>query len=147
MLDSLPISRQAVSKHLAVFTRVGLVEGEQSGREMRYRLNVERLDQADTSHSASSPRSGTGGSGASSTSPRLQPLDSRERGMPVTSAAAGSGRLEASARSDRGPSLPLVTVSLKTKAVELTGALWNLYNQGRLPKLAALHRRLLAQTP
>jgi DNA-binding transcriptional ArsR family regulator len=35
-----------VSKHLAVFTRVGLVEGEKSGREMRYRLNVERLDRA-----------------------------------------------------------------------------------------------------
>jgi hypothetical protein len=31
--------------------------------------------------------------------------------------------------------------------MELTGALWNLYLQGRLPKLAALHRRLLAQTP
>jgi len=32
--------------------------------------------------------------------------------------------------------------------MELTGALWNvLYNQGRLPKLAALHRRLLAQPP
>jgi hypothetical protein len=31
--------------------------------------------------------------------------------------------------------------------VELSGALWNLYNQGRLPTLAALHRRLLAQTP
>jgi DNA-binding transcriptional ArsR family regulator len=46
LADRLPISRQAVSKHLAVFTRVGLVEGEKSGREMRYRLNVERLDQA-----------------------------------------------------------------------------------------------------
>jgi DNA-binding transcriptional ArsR family regulator len=46
LADKLPISRQAVSKHLAVFTRVGLVEGEKSGREMRYRLNVERLDQA-----------------------------------------------------------------------------------------------------
>ena len=31
--------------------------------------------------------------------------------------------------------------------MELSGALWNLYNQGRLPKLAALHRRLLSQTP
>ena len=30
--------------------------------------------------------------------------------------------------------------------MELNGALWNLYNQGRLPKLAALHQRLLAQT-
>ena len=46
LADSLPISRQAVSKHLAVFTRVGLVESEKSGRELRYRLNVERLDQA-----------------------------------------------------------------------------------------------------
>jgi DNA-binding transcriptional ArsR family regulator len=46
LAESLPISRQAVSKHLAVFVRVGLVQGEKSGREMRYRLDVERLDQA-----------------------------------------------------------------------------------------------------
>ena len=46
LADSLPISRQAVSKHLAVLSRVGLVAGERSGREMRYRLNVERLDRA-----------------------------------------------------------------------------------------------------
>ena len=46
LADSLPISRQAVSKHLAVFMRVGLVESEKRGRELRYRLNVERLDQA-----------------------------------------------------------------------------------------------------
>jgi DNA-binding transcriptional ArsR family regulator len=46
LADSLPISRQAVSKHLAVLTRVGLVTGEKSGREVRYRLNVERLDRA-----------------------------------------------------------------------------------------------------
>jgi hypothetical protein len=36
---------------------------------------------------------------------------------------------------------------LEIEGMELSGALWNLYNQGRLPKLAALHRRLLAQTP
>ena len=46
LADSLPITRQAVSKHLAVLTRVGLVAGEKSGREMRYHLNVERLDRA-----------------------------------------------------------------------------------------------------
>ena len=46
LAGDLPVSRQAVSKHLAVFTRVGLVESEKSGREMRYRLNVERLDEA-----------------------------------------------------------------------------------------------------
>jgi DNA-binding transcriptional ArsR family regulator len=44
LADSLPITRQAVSKHLAVLTRVGLVSGKKSGREMRYRLDVERLD-------------------------------------------------------------------------------------------------------
>jgi DNA-binding transcriptional ArsR family regulator len=46
LADSLPISRQAVSKHLAVLTRVGLVEGAKSGREMRYHLNIERFDRA-----------------------------------------------------------------------------------------------------
>ncbi len=47
LADGLPVSRQAVSSTWAVFaTRVGLVEGEKSGREMRYRLNVERFDEA-----------------------------------------------------------------------------------------------------
>jgi DNA-binding transcriptional ArsR family regulator len=46
LADSLPITRQAVSKHLAVLARVGLVAGKKSGREMRYRLDVERLDRA-----------------------------------------------------------------------------------------------------
>jgi ArsR family transcriptional regulator, cadmium/lead-responsive transcriptional repressor len=49
LADNLPISRQAVSKHLAVFTRVGLVNSEKSGRELRYRLNIERLDEASRS--------------------------------------------------------------------------------------------------
>jgi DNA-binding transcriptional ArsR family regulator len=43
---NLPVTRQAVSKHLAVLERSGLVEGSRSGREMRYRINVERLDDA-----------------------------------------------------------------------------------------------------
>jgi DNA-binding transcriptional ArsR family regulator len=46
LADGLPISRQAVSKHLAVLTRVGLVEGKKNGREMRYSLKVDRLDRA-----------------------------------------------------------------------------------------------------
>ena len=49
LADSLPISRQAVSKHLVVLTRVGLVTGEKSGRELRYHLNVDRLDRASRS--------------------------------------------------------------------------------------------------
>ena len=31
--------------------------------------------------------------------------------------------------------------------MELTGALWNLYNRGLLTRLAALHSRLLARMP
>ena len=47
----LPITRQAVSKHLAVLERAGLVDGERSGRELRFRVNVARLD--DTARSLS----------------------------------------------------------------------------------------------
>ena len=39
------------------------------------------------------------------------------------------------------------TFSLENRGMELTGALWNLSNQGRLPRLAALHKRLLASVP
>jgi DNA-binding transcriptional ArsR family regulator len=34
----LPISRQAVAKHLALLEEAGLVAGERAGRERRYRL-------------------------------------------------------------------------------------------------------------
>lgn len=40
----LPVSRQAVVKHLAVLDRAGLVAGRRSGREMRYVVCPQRLD-------------------------------------------------------------------------------------------------------
>ena len=40
MTGELPISRQAVSKHLAALSSAGLVEAERSGRETRYRLTA-----------------------------------------------------------------------------------------------------------
>jgi len=46
LADSLPVTRQAVSKHLAVLDRVGLVDGRKEGREVVYRLDVRRLDEA-----------------------------------------------------------------------------------------------------
>jgi ArsR family transcriptional regulator, cadmium/lead-responsive transcriptional repressor len=46
LADDLPISRQAVTKHLVVLDRVGLVAARRSGRETRYRVNVEQLDVA-----------------------------------------------------------------------------------------------------
>lgn len=42
----LPISRQAVVKHLAVLDRAGLVAGRRQGREVRYAVTPERLGEA-----------------------------------------------------------------------------------------------------
>ncbi len=44
----LPISRQAVAKHLAALADAGLVESERSGREVRYRMTPEPLSGAVT---------------------------------------------------------------------------------------------------
>jgi DNA-binding transcriptional ArsR family regulator len=38
LAGTLPVSRQAVAKHLALLEEVGLVAGERSGRERRFRL-------------------------------------------------------------------------------------------------------------
>jgi DNA-binding transcriptional ArsR family regulator len=40
LTGELPITRQAVSKHLATLSGAGLVESERAGRETRYRLTV-----------------------------------------------------------------------------------------------------------
>lgn len=39
-----PVSRVAVTKHLAVLGRAGLVKGRRRGREVRYVVRPERLD-------------------------------------------------------------------------------------------------------
>ena len=39
----LPVTRQAVAKHLVVLDRVGVVEGRRQGREMRYAVRPQRL--------------------------------------------------------------------------------------------------------
>ena len=44
--DRLPVTRQAVSKHLAVLDRVGLVHGATSGREVRYGVDEAQLARA-----------------------------------------------------------------------------------------------------
>ncbi len=43
---SVPVTRQAVSKHLAVLERVGLVTPHRQGREVRYSVRIERVDEA-----------------------------------------------------------------------------------------------------
>lgn len=42
----LPVTRQAVAKHLAVLGRAGLVEATRQGREVRYAVRPQRLDAA-----------------------------------------------------------------------------------------------------
>jgi ArsR family transcriptional regulator, cadmium/lead-responsive transcriptional repressor len=44
--QQLPVSRQAVAKHLGVLDRVGLVRGTSAGRERRYRVDDEQLARA-----------------------------------------------------------------------------------------------------
>jgi DNA-binding transcriptional ArsR family regulator len=46
LAEDLPVTRQAVAKHLVVLNRVGLVEGRRRGREVRYAVHPERLDAA-----------------------------------------------------------------------------------------------------
>jgi DNA-binding transcriptional ArsR family regulator len=42
----LPVTRQAVAKHLTVLDRAGLVEARRRGREVRYAVRPQRLDAA-----------------------------------------------------------------------------------------------------
>lgn len=42
----MPVSRQAVSKHLSLLERVGLIEGHRQGREVRYEVRQARLADA-----------------------------------------------------------------------------------------------------
>jgi ArsR family transcriptional regulator, cadmium/lead-responsive transcriptional repressor len=42
----LPVTRQAVAKHLVVLDRAGLVEGRRRGREVRYAVRPARLGAA-----------------------------------------------------------------------------------------------------
>jgi DNA-binding transcriptional ArsR family regulator len=44
LADGLPISRQAVVKHLAVLDAAGLVEATKVGREVRYSVRPQALD-------------------------------------------------------------------------------------------------------
>jgi len=44
--EQLPVSRQAVAKHLAVLDRAGLVHGRTAGRERNYRIDEEQFARA-----------------------------------------------------------------------------------------------------
>ena len=42
----MPVSRQAISKHLSLLQRVGLIDGHRQGREVRYEVREQRLADA-----------------------------------------------------------------------------------------------------
>ncbi|MRH90513.1 metalloregulator ArsR/SmtB family transcription factor [Nocardia sp. SYP-A9097] len=44
--ERLPVTRQAIAKHLGVLDRVGLVHGTPAGRERRYRVDETQLARA-----------------------------------------------------------------------------------------------------
>lgn len=44
--DDLPVTRQAVAKHLAVLDRVGLVHATSAGRERRYQIDEAQFARA-----------------------------------------------------------------------------------------------------
>jgi predicted transcriptional regulator len=44
--EHLPVSRQAIAKHIAVLDRAGLVKGTAVGRERRYDVDQEQLARA-----------------------------------------------------------------------------------------------------
>ena len=46
LAEHVPFSRQAVSKHLALLEEVGLISRRKRGREVLYRVDAARLDQA-----------------------------------------------------------------------------------------------------
>jgi DNA-binding transcriptional ArsR family regulator len=46
LAGELPVTRQAIAKHLAVLERAALVDSRRVGREVRYTVRPERLDVA-----------------------------------------------------------------------------------------------------
>jgi len=42
----MPVSRQAITKHLLLLQRVGLIDGHREGREVRYEVREQRLAEA-----------------------------------------------------------------------------------------------------
>jgi DNA-binding transcriptional ArsR family regulator len=52
----LPLTRQAVAKHLAVLERAGLVAARREGRETRFAVRPERLDAATRAMSGQAAR-------------------------------------------------------------------------------------------
>ena len=81
--EQLPVTRQAVAKHLGVLDRVGLVRATPAGREKRYRVDDAQLARAVAQLAVGRRRRGTPGCSGSSGSPRRSSARQRaERARP-----------------------------------------------------------------
>ena len=85
LAGDLPVTRQAVAKHLSVLARAGLVDSRRVGREVRYTVRPERLYAA-IDGSRESPPSGTTALERSSGSPSRRPASERAKSVLVRSA-------------------------------------------------------------
>jgi ArsR family transcriptional regulator, cadmium/lead-responsive transcriptional repressor len=56
LAKELPFTRQAVSKHLAILLRAGIVDERRVGREVRYTVQTERLADAANAIAAAAAR-------------------------------------------------------------------------------------------
>ena len=70
LATALPITRQGVAKHLAVLERAGLVEASRAGREVRFAVREDRLDQATAADGAGRRAVGRAPGGDQAASPR-----------------------------------------------------------------------------
>ena len=61
LASELPISRQAVTKHLSSLSEAGLLERERAGRDIRYRAHPGSADRGDVVDGRRSAASGTTG--------------------------------------------------------------------------------------
>jgi DNA-binding transcriptional ArsR family regulator len=105
----LPVTRQAVAKHLGVVARVGLVHVKPAGRERVYQIDEAQLARAVAHNCRRSGRPGTLGCVASSGSPRrssaARTVDPHERTSPdVLAAVMNRGCVPASILGMHNPS-------------------------------------------
>jgi DNA-binding transcriptional ArsR family regulator len=56
LAGEVPVTRQAVTKHLAVLVRAGLLVSRRDGREVRYSVRPERLEEASRSMARAAAR-------------------------------------------------------------------------------------------
>ena len=71
LAGELPVTRQAVAKHLAVLDRAGLVEGHRRGREMRFTVHPGAPRRRQAAGWRASPREWDGPSGGDQATRRV----------------------------------------------------------------------------